>query len=278
MVPLKEALKSRGVAAACIIAGGALIAGAWYSGNITAPTSLFMNEPAPHTTTEEDADNNGVPDWKEHAIPLPQTNNTNDSVVAHNQPTYTKTEALAGDLFGEYLDKKSTDTLNEKNTDAIISNALNHLTPEDIPQYTQSSVAILNTDTDEDARAYSEKIKAVIATLDAIPEYELETYARATEKNSAAEFEQVAKDAHIYAQAVTTLKTVSVPKGAVDAHLSLMNAFATLAVSLKEMSRGYDDIAASYAALKTFSDAEKNLDVAYALHKSYLTLHNALTL
>jgi hypothetical protein len=292
-----ETLKNPRIVSVSVVALATVVASLAYTGALGGLSAKFtpfakrdtVKEPAASAAqklSEKDENNNGIPDWQELKTPdttlLGADATTADSSA---QPTrdelakkYTKTELLAGDLFGVYLDRKEQNVYTDKDNEAIIANALSGLDISNIPRYTRESITLIDAPGDSAAARYRDQVTPIVKSLDAIGEYELETYARATQKNTVEEFKKVSDAADVYATAVESLKKVRVPTGAAEAHLALMNSFAKLSIALLEMSKGYNDIAGSYAALKTFGEAEKDVELAYTLHRTYLAIHNAINI
>jgi hypothetical protein len=286
---LRELLHKPHVIAAGIIAFGVVAASlvyTSYSGVESAAKNTLPIAPNGETKTvehiaEKDENANGIPDWQEVTLSELGANtdakNTaqNADIAATIKKNYTKTEILAGDLFGVYLQRKEANQYTEQDNEKIITNALLGLDIEHIPQFTKDTLTV-TANTDADAQKYKDTMSTIVHSLEAISEYELVTYARATEKNDAKEFAKLSSAADVYALSVELMKGVHVPGGAIEAHIALMNSFTKVSLSLLEMSRGYDDVAGSYAALKTFGVAEQEVDYAFTLQRTYLALHNAL--
>lgn len=290
---LRDMVANPRIVSAVVVACGVVLGSLAYTGafssltfsTATAPTQTHEKTPA-QRLAEKDDNANGVPDWQELQLtPTDQDGTTQTTVPPTReelQKKYTKTELLAGDLFGVYFERKEGEVYTQADNEAIIANALAGLDITNIPRFTERDISIRTyttpTDADTAARVYRDAVTEVVHSLDSIQEYELQTYARATEKNDPAEFKKVLDAADVYATAVESLKKIPVPDTAVGAHLALMNGFTKLSLALLEMSKGYDDIAASYAALKTFGDAEKDVETAYTLQRVYLAIHNAINL
>lgn len=295
--------KNPRIASTTVVAFGVVLASVAYTGTLCGisaklcadtKVSSAKNPASPaQKLAETDENGNGIPDWQELKLADTEGLDAGDADTNTGEGdgrarkelanTYTKTERLAGDLFGVYLERKEAGAYSEADNGAIIANALAALDIDNFPRYTRESLTVTpdatTTNGKEKAAAiYRDSVAEIVKNLDAIGEYELATYARATEKNSVEEFKKVSDAADVYATAVENLKKMSVPSGAVEAHLALMNSFAKLSLALLEMSKGYDDIAGSYAALKTFGDAEKEVEAAYGLQRVYLAIHNAIEL
>jgi hypothetical protein len=289
---LRDMVANPRIVSAAVIACGVVLGSLAYTGTFSSITFSPTTTPTPTTEktpaqrlAEKDDNSNGIPDWQElntTTTSTPPTTETTPPTREELQKKYTKTELLAGDLFGVYFERKEGDVYTPADNEAIIANALAGLDITNIPRFTEGDISIrtytTTTDADTAARVYRDAVTDVVRSLDAIGEYELQTYARATEKNDPTEFKKVLDAADVYATAVESLKKISVPDTAVGAHLALMNGFTKLSLALLEMSKGYDDIAASYAALKTFGEAEKDIELAYTLHRTYLAIHNAINL
>jgi hypothetical protein len=287
-------LRQPHIIATIVISLGAVLGSLAYVGTFSTVARQFTSNSLPTTPSadaslaaeqkklnERDENNNNIPDWQELSLAtdtvteegLPSGGSPN--VSPSSATTYTKTELLAGSLFGTYFERKETDSYSTADNGSLVADALSSISLDKIPSFT---VADITTTRDEGSAAvvYKESVGKSIAPLAAIKEYELSIYAKATEQNDVAEFTKLAAAGEVYASTVESLRGIAVPEDAARAHIALMNGFAKLSLSLHEMAKGYDDVAASYTALKYFGEAEKEIERAYTLQEVYLARYNAL--
>jgi hypothetical protein len=225
-------------------------------------TPIPTSQPTESQTTATDV-TSGEPDTE--GVP---------SAAANEDGEETRTQALANQVFGTYFARKELDRYTEEDAKKIVDVATATAMTHTITQFKLSSITADQPATKEAIKAYKEAVKKALDPVFAITEYELQTYARATEKNDPKEFEKLKTAANAYARSIELLIAIHAPSDAGDVHLSLINAFAKMSYALSEMSKGFDDIIASYSALKVFAEGEQHVDMAFQRHKTYFVVHN----
>jgi hypothetical protein len=112
-------------------------------------------------------------------------------------------------------------------------------------------------------------VRDALAPLKQIKEYELQTYARAVDKNDPAEFKKLSDAGAIYASVAQKLMTLTVPKDALEQHADLAESFSYTGAALTAMGKGYDDVIGSYRAVGHFGKAEDRVTLAFDTLKVY---------
>ena len=222
-----------------------------------------------------DTDGDGVEDKEEiEIIKKERQKGFVDSVSGDVPPNTTTTQITADRLIGAYIiqQQQNGGEVSEKEKDAIVKSTVQTLSQLQYTQYTEKD---LSTSPNLQASAieeYRNAVRVKLKPLEAIPEYELQIYARAVDKNDPAEFEKLKKAADIYSKIAKELLTVPVPEDAVENHLKFINGFMYTSASLASMSKGYDDVIASYRALGHFGKAERQLKMAQEALRVYFTV------
>lgn len=240
---------------ACILLGGSI----WYS----IRQSGASDAPVAGRSTEEkstDEESNGS---LEDAANTPQ-----------NSLATTRTESIAEQVFGTYYAHKELDAYTDEARQKIITAAADRAIAYEFPKYTEKDILISKTVTTDTAREYKNSVRDALSPILALTEYELQTYAQAAEKNDPELFKKVAAAGRTYQDVILTLLTIQTPEDATVAHLALINAFSKMSYTLQEMGKGYDDILASFSALKVFAEAEQDIAMAFQRHKTYFVVHN----
>ncbi|MFZ2593865.1 MAG: hypothetical protein WAX38_03785 [Minisyncoccia bacterium] len=222
-------------------------------------------------STKKDTDDDGVSDKDEIAEKKSKNAETTEA-PADVQPT-TKTEMLAGDLIGTFINRTELGVYQPKDNDKIIGNALDRTKKLVYTKYTLDSIKKSTRDTStERVTRYRDDTKKAIEAMSTIPEYELQTYARAVDKNDPAEFGKLGEYAKLYAGVAEKLLTVEVPDDVLAQHITLANALSYLSASLNGMSKGFDDVAGSYAAVGHFGKAEQEVELAFQSFQTYFLI------
>lgn len=206
----------------------------------------------------------------------PQTPDASTDVAGQQENiTSTRTESIAEQVFGTYYAHKELDAYSEDARKKIIDAAAQKATDYEFPRYTEKDIVISSAPvTTDSARSYKTTVRDALNPILAIDEYELQTYAKAAEKNDVELFKKVSAAGRTYQDVILTLLTIQAPEDATVAHLALINAFSKMSYALSEMGKGYDDVVASFSALKVFGEAEQEVAVAFQRHKTYFVVHN----
>lgn len=240
-----------------------------------------------------DSDSDGVRDWEEVLLGLDPNNpdsngdgiSDGDEIAAARKAgeeeggslsgaeDMTKTDALAREIFGAYIQSKQQDAYNEEAFDFVIAQATNaQFAVRHEPQYTLDDITTTSDISPERTLRYEQEFQNAITPVTSITEYELTTYGRAIETGSKEEFEKLVTAAMVYDDIAQTLLALTVPEDAMQAHLDLVNSFATFAQILTTMGSSPEDPVLTFVATRDFIEGEDAIKTAYSQIDIYFTL------
>ncbi len=240
-----------------------------------------------------DTDGDGVFDWEEVLLGLdPQNPDTNGDGIPDGEEvaaarkvfeasgeltldtaSTTRTDILAREIFGAYIQSKQLGTYDPEAFDFVIAQATNEQFGADLtPEFTLNDLRTTTDTSTGRVNAYKRAFQNAIIPITAIPEYELTTYGRAIETNNPNEFEKLGDAAEIYESIADALLAVTVPEDAARAHLSIVNSFSTFAKVLRTMERVPEDPILSFVATRDFLEGEDAIKAAYGQIDIYFTL------
>ena len=292
-MPARIPIRNSNVIAALLF-GAALIAfGLWHT--FTQGEAPTTSRDATQSTTSadlytEDTDGDGLRDWEEVLMGTDPSNPDSDgdgvsdgdmltqARAAYAQETsmatatLSKTDRLARQIFGTYIQAKQQDTFDDTAFDFVIAQATNAQFAETVSaaQYVRADVSTVPA-TPESIRAYAQAFGEALGAIVAIREYELTTYGRAIEADDPAEFEKLMAASAVYRSIVETLMELSVPDNAVETHLAFTNAFVRFAAVLETMTSTPDDPILAFTATRNFIESEDAIRAAYAKIDTYFT-------
>lgn len=258
--------------------------------NTTATDTTPLAESAAY---QADADGDGVRDWEETLIGTdpnnPDTNgdgisdgeelararaaSTEGAGTASASTTLTETDLLAREIFGAYIQSKQQGTYDDEAFQYLVAQTTDErFDAENTTSYTRDDLTVTaDTSTARVAR-YESSLQEALAAIAEIEEYELTMYGRALEQESEADFAKLEAASDVYASIAEDLLAVAVPADAVEAHLSLVNAFANFAQVLSRMTQSPDDPIIAFVATRSFLEGEDMIKTAYSEIDIYFTL------
>jgi hypothetical protein len=104
-----------------------------------------------------------------------------------------------------------------------------------------------------------------------IPEYELETFGRASKQSNTDDYQTLRDNANIYTAAAQAVIAVDVPSDAVETHLALANGLVQFATSLNMLADSADDPAKAFSGIKLFLENEERVRAAFVGISIYST-------
>jgi hypothetical protein len=247
------------------------------------------------TADTGDADNDGAPDWQEILYGTDPKNpdstgtgigdkqeiqnrkkakeqefskNTTDTNGANYA---TKTDQTADKLIGRYFvaQQQQKGVVTKSDSDQIVSRAITPLKELPYTHYTAIGQVTTADTSPAAAEKYKNSMRGLLATLGTIKEYELQTYARAVDKNDPNEFKKLIAASGTYSELAKKMSLLVVPKDVAEQHANLTDAFSYTATALGAMGKGYDDVVNSYSALGHFGKAEEHVKLAFEELKIY---------
>ncbi|QSH39192.1 hypothetical protein JXR01_02700 [Candidatus Kaiserbacteria bacterium] len=240
-----------------------------------------------------DSDNDGVKDWEEILLGTdpnnPDTNNDGisdgDELAAarktfeenakntHSNASTTRTDQLAREIFGAYIQSKQQGSFDSDSFDFIVAQAANsQFSIRHTAQYTLEDIGITSDTSQSRTLQYKSDFQEAITPVTQIGEYELITYGRAIESGNAEEFNKLTAAATIYDEIAQVLLTITAPEDAAQAHLDLINSFATFASILNTMTTTPEDPLLTFVATRDFLEGEDAIKLAYSQIDIYFTL------
>jgi len=238
------------------------------------------------TSTLGDADEDGVPDWKEllwGTDPYnPDTDgdgiSDGDEIAANVNPlkagseplatnvyvapkALTTSDAIARELFAQYSFLKEQEDFDPDSISGAIGDIIQRHTDENTASsaYTVSDIRIATSDNEAVRIAYINSVTSALLQTSTVPEYELQTVSALLETNDAAHVATLQNNARIYRAVVIQLLTVSTPAAYVDVHLEFVNALNALASAVSALSTSYTDPYDMLIAVDSFAAAEERV-------------------
>ncbi len=116
---------------------------------------------------------------------------------------------------------------------------------------------------------YRSDLREAFAPLLKNTESELEMYAKYVETSDPIHLERLSSAAQNYREAARNTARVTVPRDAINYHLSILNAMAQFAATLDAMAKNADDPFSSVALLRNYNSAEESMLVSFDSLKNY---------
>jgi len=243
------------------------------------------------TTTLGDADNDGVPDWKEILWGTdPENPDTDgdgvsdgDEIAAGVNPkksgsdpvtsasyvapkALTSSEALARELFAGYAQIKQGGTFDASQVDTVITNIINQNTPTTNsapPLYSVTNLSIAKEDSASTRATYRSKVDAISLKTYAVPESELITVKKLLDTGDAVHINTLRSDAKIYRGIVQDLLKVPVPSSYATTHVTLINSFNATASAVMRLADSTNDSYEILYAVQNYLTVGDQLIAAY---------------
>lgn len=259
-----------------------------------------VTPPTQKTVTDSgDADGDGAPDWQEilYGTDTNQKDTDGDGVddmteideikkerqqgfidaISGNTPAGTTTTELTADrLVGAYIlqEQANKGEVTKKEQEAIVKSTIQKLSELKYPTHTIEEIPKQTITSKKTILTYREQVRVALAPLKEVPEYELQIYARAVDKNDQKDFETLARVAKIYSAVAKKLLDIETPNEIAQNHVDFINGLSYTSVALEGMSKGYDDVIGSYRALGHFGKAERQLKMAQEALRVYFTVND----
>jgi len=241
---------------------------------------------------EQDSDNDGLPDWQEILIGTDPNNPDSDSDgqvdsyasidyvqsgVAPNldisPETLTPADQLGNRLISEYLTLKGAGAYTDERGISIgekLAENINQVTP--FEPYVIDEIQIDSDTSYERVLAYRKEMQEVFSPLLELESAEFVIYGTFIESRDASALEELLEIADTYDSAVKDALTITVPEDAADEHIDIVNALAFYAAVLRDMVRYSYDSVASFALLRTYTQAEEYVFTTFNTLSSYYVL------
>ncbi len=246
------------------VLGVLIIGGAFYISNKRNSTPIIIETPVQNTATTDDK-----------LVYNPDNSPTEDSTdnSATDEPeSLTETDILTRNVIGPYLKQLKDGNYTPESGQQIVERATDYMLQLNFTPTTATELNII-TDTSKPAvEIYKTQLQQALQPIFNLKEYELTIYARAIRDNSKDDFDSLANIATVYNNAALEVLKVPVPKDVSAVHLAIVNSLRKFSVILTELSKGYDDPAASLSGTANFSQAEEELGRAFEDLKTYFIL------
>jgi len=194
-----------------------------------------------------------------------------DAVVKDAKPL-TQTDILTRNVIGPYLKQLKDGNYSRESSQQIVQKATDYMLQL---SFTPTIAQELNITTDTNkptVEVYKAELQQALQPIFNLKEYELTIYARAIRDNSKQDFDSLAEIATVYNNAALEALKVAVPTDVSAVHLAIVNSLRKFSVILTELSKGYDDPAASLSGTANFTQAEEELGRAFEDLKTYFIL------
>jgi hypothetical protein len=173
------------------------------------------------------------------------------------------TEAVARELFADYIQKKQDGTLTKEEQVSTI----NKLIAQNVATVTPSvtyTLGNVKTDSSVSVSVYAGALAASLQKSTAVKEYELTTFARTIGQNNTSGTPTLASAAVVYATIEKELLAMRVPPKVAAEHLSLLQAVSNLAHATKLMSTWSGDPIVALSYVDAFAKAEQSTQTSVA--------------
>lgn len=222
-----------------------------------------------------DSDGDGVNDGDEVEAARAALETATSSIIARAESS-TRTDQLAREVFGAYIQSKQLGTYDQAAFENLVAEATGETFLTATAQYTKDDINVVADTSSASIATYEKAFQEAILPVIEIGEYELTTYGRAVETQSEEEFLKLERAGDVYLRIANTLLEISVPEDAVVPHLSLVNSFASFARTLKMMSESPEDPILAFVAMRDFLKGEEAIKNAYSQIDIYFTIRDAV--
>jgi len=262
-----------------------------YSAVSSTPTT--SSDPLQSEEYTTDTDGDGIRDWEEALLGLDPTNpDTNGDGISDGEEiatarrafqesrsasstneNLTRTDIVTREIFGAYIQSKQRGTFDKDSLDFIIAQATrSQFNVQKEPLYRIDEILTTSDTSNVRTLQYEKDFQDAIESILSLNEYELTTYGRAVQTNSAEDFAKLMDAALVYKNIADTLLAVTVPEDAARPHLDVINSFATFAEILTIMGSNPDDPMLTFVTARDFIEAEDSIKTAYTQIDIYFTL------
>lgn len=234
---------------------------------------------------ETDSDGDGLPDWQEALLgtdpndPDSDGDGSPDTFAARKSetksnsspsPSSSPADILGERLMSEYLSLKESGAYTDARGQLIGEKLASNLraNAEFIP-YAAGDFTTTNDLSYERMLAYRAAMRDALAPMLSLGEAEFVIYARYVESKDAAAIQELLEVSDVYATAAKATSKIVVPKDVLDTHAEVVNALSFYAAVLSEMVTYAYDPVASFALLRTYSEAEKHLFTSFDTLSAY---------
>lgn len=280
-----------GVLVAIIAVGVALIT-TYFDGNQSDDTgSIAVVETGDQRAfaTAGDADNDGVPDWKEILWSTDPQNPDSDGdgigdaeeIASGSNPTgesvddtyiapsaLTPTEAVSRELFAGYAEYRQDGILDISEANSAVSEVLGRNIAAQAPATTYD-LSDLSIESDVSVSAYETALATTFRKMTEIREYELVTFGRAVESEDFAELEKLNHAAAVYTEVVADILAMEVPTALASQHLEVVNSLSALGGATGALTTWSGDPLYGLDLINNFVEAENtfasHISTLYAL-------------
>ncbi len=235
-------------------------------------TKQRQSTPLPEAETQIKPSNTEI--TTNNTSPNIQTTLENKSASQINDEAtdITETSMLTRNVLGPYLQQLQNGTYSQESKAKILKDATAYMLTLDFSPVRSSDLNI-NSSTDKSTvLEYKNKLQNIMQPLFDIPEYELTTYARAVQENSKEDFDKLSEISLLYKEAGTKALKLQTPKDISAVHLSIVNSLLKFSVIINELSKGFDDPAASLSGVANFTQVENEFGKAFDNLKTYFVL------
>ncbi len=206
------------------------------------------------------------------SLDIQTTLENNPTSQINDESNITETSILTRNVLGPYLQQLQNGTYSQESKAKILKDATAYMLTIDFTPLTSADLNIIDATDKVTVTEYKNKLQNIMQPLFDIPEYELTTYARAVQENSKEDFDKLSEISLLYKQAGNEARQLQTPKDISAVHLSIVNTLLKFSVIINELSKGFNDPAASLSGVANFTQVENEFGKAFDNLKTYFVL------
>ncbi len=233
-----------------------------------------------------DSNDNGITDGEEialkkttlHDTPIADATSAEEKKTTQSTPTgpLTLTDQLARNAFNAYVSfKQAGGTVDATNAQDIAQSILsNNPLTQQIPKFsTQHLTHIIDNETSDDIHTYGNELWDVMVrnTPTGEREDEFSIFLSAVQKERPQDLAKLDPIITGYENTIRDLLAMNVPRGAVSAHLALINQANIILGYIQDMRGYFEDSARGLGALMYYRPQSAELEKAFTAIISYLS-------
>ncbi|MFT5036607.1 MAG: hypothetical protein ACI9VM_000169 [Candidatus Azotimanducaceae bacterium] len=240
-------------------------------------TLAVVAAPAPSRTYIEvaDADNDGVPNWKESFRQVePVLVTTKDETTESYAPPTTLTDQLAIELLADTVQAQTRGPFGKTQEDILKSASSRIAEVATDPLYTNSNITISSDNSREVLQAYGNRVAEILLIHDLPPDTrgEIEILEDAVYSEDPSILEELSPIIESYTGLRDDMLSANVPSAMTKQHLDLLNSYNALLIDIESMTQAEAD--PLYTMIRTKRYYDDAVGLTGAITNLYTKLHN----
>ncbi len=199
-------------------------------------------------------------------------NASQENSLTGTTPSLTETDILTRNLISPYVEQVENDTYTKSSGKKIVDEITEQIFTLDYDPLNLTDILITNDLSKSSTLQYKNNLYKAMQPLFGLDEYELTIYARAVQNNSKGDFDSLSMLADVYSKVSDEILTITAPEDVSSVHLAVINSLYKFSTVLQDMSKGFNDPAASLSGTGNFTQAEESLTQSFNRLKTYFTL------